>query len=350
MKKTTIHKYAMLMVALVVGMLQTSCNTDAPMPDDTPAIVFASFALDQEESVTRAAAPLARDFVVYGYKTVNDQSQKVFDGYAVKYKAGSANTSEDNTHGYYYVGGAQSIKYWDFAASEYRFWGATGGTFSDEGTVLTIEGLTLTTTEPTSLPLYSELYHRSPVSSDVVQLQFKHPYAKVRVLFYTNATLTDNTFDNIKITGITFGGGKGSITNNGSLKVTYPKSGKGPETIVTTPTGTCDNLTFDGELVLDHTHGTTSNNTVTAVPTGGTEWYYTLPVSDGSPARAFTLNATIDGEARTATVPANFMQWKPNFAYTYIFKISGGKYMEFYDVQIDPWKYGGSQDEEWKNW
>lgn len=338
----------MLMVALVVGMLQTSCNNDAPMPDDTPTIAFASFALDQEESVTRAATSLARDFTVYGYKTVNSTPQLVFDGYAVKYKAGSANTSEDNTHGYYYVHGTQSIKYWDFSAREYNFWGATGGRFSDDGTELTIKGLTLTTTEPTSLPLYSELYHRKPVSSDVVQLQFKHPYAKVRVMFYTNATLTDNTFDDIKITGIKFGPeSPNKIVASGTLKVTYPKSEEGPETYsIEAPTSNVDKLTFK-DVVLDHAHGTASNNAVTAMPTDGTEYYFVVPNNN---ATSFTLSANIDNEDKTAVVPSNFMNWKPNFAYTYIFKISGGKYMELYDVQIDPWQYGGSQEEEWKNW
>ena len=303
--------------------------------------------------MTRAATPLARDFMVYGYKKVGDQEQVVFDGYDVRYQAGSANTSEDNTHGYYYVHGNQTIKYWDFSASEYNFWGATKalieGKGSFDGTVLTISGLEQSVIEPAENDdqLFSALYHRSPVSTDVVQLQFKRPYAEVRVLFYTNVTLTDQPFDNIKITDITFGPeSPNEIITGGSLQVTYPNSGVEPETYSTTTTASAVSLSFEN-VTLDHTHGTASNNAVTAVPTGGTEYYFVVPNNNDAP---FTLSAKIDNEDKTAVVPANFMNWRPNFVYTYIFKISGGKYMEFYDVQIDPWKYGGSQENEWKNW
>lgn len=72
---------------------------------------------------------------------------------------------------------------------------------------------------------------------------------------------------------------------------------------------------------------------------------------DASPAGAFTLSLNIDGDSKTAVVPAAYMQWQPNTCYTYIFKITeAGKKIEIYDVLIEPWKYGGSQDEEWTNW
>lgn len=328
-----------------------SCGgTDVLLPDsEQHAIAFASEEAD-EEVMTRASAPLNRDFTVYGYKTVSGTAHVVFDGYNVTYTLGSAGTSDDNTHNYSYVNGStQTIKYWDFGASKYNFWGATGGSFADQGATLTINDLALSTTEPdpTSTVLFSALYHRSPVSTDVVRLEFKRPYTKVRVMFYTGMTLTDKTFDNIKITDITFGPeSPDTIITGGSLKVTYPKSGVGPETYSTTTTASAVSLSFEN-VTLDHTHGTASNNAVTAKPTDGLEFYYVVPNDYTTP---FTLSAKIDGEDKTAVVPANFMNWRPNFVYTYIFKISGGKYMELYDVQIDPWKYGGSQEEEWKNW
>ena len=332
---------------MVVTLASCSGEEEIRQEEVQVPINFASIA-DETEAVTRANTTLGRDFVVYGYKNAGGTEQTVFDGYQVHYLANSAGTSEDNTHDYTYVFGSQTLKYWDFSASEYNFWGATGGTFTNGGTELTISGLTLTTTEPTELPLFSVLYHRSPVSTDVVQLRFKRPYAKVRVLFYTNQELSDKPFDNIKISDITFGPeSPGQIVTGGNLKVKYPKNGEGPEVYSTTSTASADNLTFEGEVQLDHTHGTASNNAVTAVPTGGTEYYYVVPNDNATP---FTLSARVDNEDKTAVVPANFMDWKPNFVYTYIFKISGGKYMEFYDVQIDPWQYGGSQEDEWQNW
>lgn len=331
---------------MVVALASCSNEEDFRTEETLVPIGFA-YSLSETESVTRASATLGHDFVVYGYKNVYGTEQTVFDGYTVKYLEGSANTSEDNTHGYYYVHGNQTIKYWDFGASEYNFWGATGGNFNSDGTTLTILGLTLTTTEPADLPLFSVLYHRSPVSTDVVQLRFKRPYARVRVLFYTNAALTDKSFDNIKISGITFGPeSPKKIITQGNLKVTYPESGEGPETYSTTSTAEASCLTFN-DVTLDHTHGTASNNAIVAVPKEGSLFYYVVPNDN---AASFKLSAQIDSEVKTAVVPAEFMDWHPNYVYTYIFKISGGRYMELYDVQIDPWKYGGSQDEEWRNW
>ncbi len=352
--------YTILLACFMLAIAMLSCNH----PDNPEAICLASDFQNEQTAVNgvsprrtpapqRAPQPLRHDFVVWGYKTLpSGDVQTVFQGYNVKYTPGSAGSSAENAYDYSYVGVApnQTIKYWDFGASEYNFWGATGGTFTDQGATLTINDLAIAKTEPdlASIVLFSARYHREPVSKDVVQLQFKRPYAKVRVLFYTNTTLADNTFDNIKITDITFGPeSPKQIVTGGSLKVIYPKSGEDSETYATTPTASTDNLSF-GNVQLDHTHGTSSDNAVIAVPTGGSEYYYVVPNDYASP---FTLSAKIDNEDKTAVVPASFMDWRPNFVYTYIFKISGGKYMEFYDVQIDPWRYGGSQEEEdWKNW
>lgn len=306
--------------------------------------------------MTRAATALAHDFVVFGYKTLNSTPQPVFNGYYVTYQNGSANTSEDNTHGYHYVNGGQTIKYWDFGATEYNFWAYTGDKtgFNTDGTTLTIDGLSLSVTEPTDInqKLFSRCYHRSPVSNEVVQLRFLRPYAKVRVMFYTTEELTGD--DEIQLTDITFGGGSSSIAKKGSMTVTYPKSGTTPETVTVTidssPGSTIDALTFNN-ATLDATHGTASNNAILAVPTTGTEWYYTLPLGTDGVAQPFTMQVNIDDDPKTVTVPAAYMHWEPNTPYTYIFKITeAGKKIELYDVQIDPWKYGGSQDEEWRNW
>lgn len=356
-------RLTILILALLMGVGLSSCHShDNERHIDRPEvpIAFASGVAEQE-ALTRATTPLAQDFRVYGYKQVAapGQEQTVFKGYLVRYLEGSANTSEDNTHGYGYVNVAngQNIKYWDFNALGYNFWGATKalvedggcGSFDEDGTHLTITGLTQSVSEPTALDgqLFSALYHRSPVTTDVVRLEFMRPYAKVRVLFYTNLTLTDKAFDNIEIKQITFGpGASKKIITSGNLTVTYPKTGVGPMTYSTSTSTQAANLSFY-DVVLDHEHGTASNNTVTAVPTGGEEYYFVVPHDNAS---AFTLNAQIDGEDKKAVVPAELMNWRPNVVYTYIFKIFSGKYIELYDVQIEPWKFGGAQEEEWKNW
>lgn len=399
------HILASSLLVLALAVALTSCKGgDAPGIDiEQHPIAFASVAAE-EEAITRAATPLARDFVVYGYKNVGGSEQVVFDGYAVKYQAGSANTSEDNSHGYYYVHGDQTIKYWDFSASEYHFWGVyratpDRATFSGEHhNVLTIPAVPLRVGEPAPDDdvLYSSLVDRNPVSTDVVQLRFKRPYAKLRIQFYTSIPLEAD--DQIELTGIRFAPDPEAVDpqmnkvyGQGDVLVTYPLvtdgcTGDAHESV------TVDNLDqpqrallFD-DVTLTATLGITSNTAVTApidedegfrlddmpgaslmpassrageetsetrageVP-GRKYYYYPLPTDELHQNPAFTLTVSVDDEVKSAVVPANFMQWKTNFLYTYIFKITeAGKELEFIDVKIDPWKFGGSQEEEWRNW
>lgn len=358
---SALHVMRRIAIILSTLALVAACHSDevdnvVPDPNSGRVIAFV-YQMEEESAIQqgrgshdmRRNAPtgLQHDFKVWGYKTMpSDEVQRVFSGYNVTYHPGTANTSESNTHDYEYVGGAQTIKYWDFGASAYRFWGATGGTFSTDGTSLSISALSLATTEPTT-PLYSALYLRQPVAADVVRLKFKRPYAKVRLQFYTTDELTGS--EAMPLSDITFGGGTGSIVSQGAMTVNYPYDGAA-ETITVSPQAYQNSLSFS-PITLDATHGTASNNAVQAPPIGGTDWYYILPLSTAAVATAFTLSVNIDGDTKTATVPAAFMHWNPNTCYTYIFKITeGGKKIETYEVLVDPWLYGGSQEEEWKNW
>lgn len=358
------------------------------MPEGQFPIAFASVAADQE-SMTRADGPtLGKDFVVYGYKKVGGEEQTVFNGYTVKYLAGSANTSQDNTHSYYYVYGEQTLKYWDFAAAEYHFWGAWGktsdcATFSgDKHNILTIPNVPLRVGEPAPEDdvLFSSLYERRPVSTDVVQLSFKRPYAQLRVQFYTSEPLVGE--DKVLLTNISFAPNPGATTSlvdkiyaKGDVVVTYPLTESScPDNVHETVTvqnysSPQDNLRFKNVTLT--TANMTSDKAFTA-PVDDSEgfllgdmpgesltrageqpgekyFYYPLPMGELNP--SFTMTASVDDEVKTAVVPATYMQWKANYVYTYIFKITeAGKKIEFYDVKIDPWRYGGSQEEEWKNW
>lgn len=328
-----------------------------PKPDSKPEQAAVSFSSIMQEEIsstraganTRAQEGLKKDFVVYGYKTMTENSSPiVFNGYNVTYNANSSGTSAENSHNYSYVNGTtQTIKYWDFGASEYNFWGATGGTFSNQGTKLTLESLEQSVTEPNvAEKMFSVLNHRSPVTSDVVTLEFMRPYAKVRVMYYCGEALDDG--DKVEIGTSTMGPeSPASIVKSGTLTITYPVTGDSKETYSTT-SNTTENVLAFKTVQLTHEVGTASNNAALAKPEGGTEYYFVVPYIYTTP---FILSTTIEGDAKTAVIPAAFMQWKPNYIYTYIFKITeAGKKIEFYDVMIDPWKYGGSQEEEWKNW
>lgn len=376
-------------------MTLSSCRGEEEVPivdEQRHPIAFTSVTDDQEQ-LTRAASPLARDFMVYAYKKMGDTEQEVIDGYTIWYRAGSASTSEENTHDYYYVGGNQALKFWDFGASMYHFWAVSAvstdlATFSGtKHNTLTIPNVPLRVGEPgpDDDVLYSALLVRHPVSAEVVRLNFKRPYAKLRVQFYTTETLAAG--DELNLSGITFSPDPSAtsplvnqVYSKGDVVVTYPTTlddatGDAHETVtVKALDKPRPSLLFDA-VKLTSELGVTSNTAVTA-PIDDTEgfrlddmpgtslkapatrageepgrkyYYYPLPMGELNP--AFTMQVSIDGEEKTATVPAAYMQWKPNFFYTYIFKITeAGKKIEFFDVKIDPWHYGGSQDEEWRNW
>lgn len=355
-----------ILFIMLLAVAVTSCaggGEDDAVPLEPQFPISVGGAATGETAVTRAGETknLARNFILYGYKTSqSDAVSTIFEGYKVTYKEASAGQTQDNTNNYSYVDEAnnQFIKYWDVAAKEYNFWGYTGYKShftNNDGTVLEIPGLSLSLTEPdVSDNLFSSLYHRAPasageqISKDVVRLEFKTPYAKVRVMFFAAEPLTSEAFDNIKITNVTFAPSDGSIKipSAGSLKVTYLKTGVGPESYSTDATSNRDDFSF-GNVTLDYTHGTASNHAELAVPTGGTEYYYVIP--NQFPC-SFNLTAKIDDVDKVATVPTEMMHWKPNNVYTYLFKISGGNKIEIYDVLIEPWHFGGAQDEEWRNW
>jgi hypothetical protein len=115
------------------------------------AIVFSSGV----NAVTRAtytgstaAGKLSNNFVVEGVKWNGGSDTKVtvFDNYNVNYAANTANSTESNSAGWEYVNqakharatvGEQTIKYWDYAKSQYDFIAYSLGTasFTSETTI-----------------------------------------------------------------------------------------------------------------------------------------------------------------------------------------------------------------------
>lgn len=125
-----------------------SCSSDDIVGEDSQQtltteqapISFGSFTA----AVTRAdhtgadaAGLLGNNFVVYGFKGDGSTKEKVFDHYNVNWVASSANTTTSNTSGWEYVEqekhahavtAAQTIKYWDYAATQYDFIAWSKGT------------------------------------------------------------------------------------------------------------------------------------------------------------------------------------------------------------------------------
>ena len=109
-------------------------GNDGPKGLEKGTIAFNSFSAATtrtDYTGADAATKLGNNFVVEGVKSDGTGSQVVvFDHYNVNFVDGSANTTTSNSAGWEYVAqtkndlagiSAQSIKYWDYAKSQYDF-------------------------------------------------------------------------------------------------------------------------------------------------------------------------------------------------------------------------------------
>ena len=344
-----------------------------------------------------AADILGGKFYVLGTKgTLPNNSPTtsiVFDNYQVKWDKNTAGTTADNTNDWRYVGvdktglhagttapTEQSIKYWDYSASQYDFIAysvgnneliTTGNAVA--GKILGTEiktpkadnDLSYTLTGKTINDL-KECYYTDVTTvkndgtntnySKPVTFTFKNLTAKVRVAFYETIpgyTVSDiqfyenTTTDKGNLTNqdaaVLFTTGENNyLSTSGTIKVTYPKVGsdnasdaaynkafasvvKGADEETTTKLG-LGKVNYNENNVLNtnakdaNMAGTASDNYFTSVlPAEGhaltLRLNYTLTSTDGS-------GETIKVYGATAVVPASYTAWQPNYAYTYIFKIS----------------------------
>lgn len=377
-----------------------SCSSDDFLGDNpgnvqnaTTAINFGGDAGKITRATSNTGTPqkmLDGQFKVYGVKKVSDGKLKsVFPNYYVWYVEGKNTTS--NTDGWEYVGtkGAtnlgigsitlntsedQTIKYWDYSASEYRFVaGSPIGAFNYKVPVLPSESKEIqsatvtgfaghinannTTTKLNTDPIYIA----GPVKvekanyKDPVTFSFKRQQAMVRVGLYETipgyfvsdvhfytcddaGNLTASESDNIILTSSTadyFVGGK-EIEGT----VTY-KWDDTPQPSYTFAYTDNTNLKksknwYAGKLSGALATTSSETNVATLYGTDGdmseTGYFTVLPTQaeTASPILIkcdYTLNAPGSGETikvtgATAAIPAAFSKWEANTRYTYLFKIS----------------------------
>ncbi len=347
-------------------------NELEPIPDTVPQfpISFGGELAGEESAVTRADQTLGQDFFLYGYKTLADNSRPaVFPKYTVYFGPGTAGSTEDNTHNYYYVKpeNNQFIKYWDYSASEYRFWGYIPhkSMYPDDdddfispsngGQTLTIKGLAISIKEPQNYLVSMPNVVPNTEFGNTVQMRFVHPYAKVRVMIYSGEKLVSS--DKVRLSDISFGPEDPSkkIVSAETIQIDYPLSGSTEEKysiLINPSTPYKDKFSYqDLDLTSDHC---TSNTAAAAIPdeadaTTADQYYYVLPTGTGVAAPDFKLSMTFNNETRTAIVPAVYMHWNPNYSYTYIFKVLDGTLL-FVDVKVTDWQNGGSANDTWTNW
>lgn len=365
-----------------------------------------------------AAATLNNNFVVYGWKSFTSgtpATQVVFNNYQANYVTGSNNTTTSNSAGWEYVGytnvpngvttsvgvtafsaltgsgGAnasgveQSIKYWDYSADKYEFFGYSLG-----GTSSTTSWATSTAMSPYTFDLEGTQAQLSAcyisdlltkVDQDAthtsVQLQFRKMESKVRIALYETipgysvkdvkfypteggtSSTTAYLYDKSALTSST---ATASLPSKGKFTVTYTPLSSTPSTSQQTPAnitwtpaetaGSTSSVSFGIANPGDAsdqwtgwkettTERVVDNGVLTslgAVYLGWTSSGSTkspevsvLPNPSGSDLYLkvdYTLVAldgygeTINVTGATATVPSEFTQWQPNCSYTYVFKIS----------------------------
>ena len=282
------------------------------------------------------------------------------------------------------ITGNQSIKYWDYSVPQYDFVAystgkskmiTTGDPTTGEVLVTAInatnKGYTFTGAVADLKNCYitdiKEVKLEDGGYNNVVTLKFKNLTSKVRmaiyetipgysvknVQFYTdeatkiNVDLSADTYKNATL----FTTGTDVIPQNGTVTVSYPIVGNDNDqkeaynkasVAVEAATGTGNTTTGLTYGSLNYVAGdnvlSTTNYLGRTLPTAtfageAKDNYYqaVLPNNEGKPLTLrvnYTLesndgsNETITVYGAKAVVPATYTAWQPNYAYTYIFKIS----------------------------
>ena len=283
----------------------------------------------------------------------------------------------------------QSIKYWDFSATRYDFFAYSLGAGEPDNnedadtdpqyakasrlsnSTYTLEG---NSTQLGACYISKKNSFAPSTSKTEVDLEFLSFLSKVQLKFYE--TIPGYSVKNLKFYVAENTKSTGDADNDGLAPALYTAS--------TIPTAGSYTITFNGSApVVTLSSATTSVNNIVfpAVSTGPNVWLSgyvgkdyeeteetvylgrtsntatsskqtdVLPNSTGAVLTLkmdYTLlsrdrsGETIQITGATATIPADYTKWKPNYAYTYIFKISdntngqtGGDITGLYPITLD---------------
>ena len=377
-----------------------SCSSDDFLGENPGNVQNATSAINfggDAGKITRATSNegstekmLDGQFKVYGVKITNGTiSHNVFKDYSVWDVADKNTTS--NTSGWEYVGAKgttnlgtgkitldkdQTIKYWDYSATEYRFvagspisafnyntsWNSTTGTHitnvdvtglaghinanPEDGTVSALEANPIYVAEPVKV---TKEKYKEPVTFNFVRQQAMvrvglyetiPGYSITKIQFYAydtdGTTLKVSTDNNVILTSATtdyFVGGsdvKGTVTYDWTTETpSYTFEYKDDANLKKSQNwyaGKLDVLATKSTDDVANLYGTdkdmSSTGYFTVLPTKEADASailikcdYELVSDDGS-------GEVIKVTGATAAIPAAFSKWEVNTRYTYLFKIS----------------------------
>lgn len=349
-------------------------NTSEPEKALTEAISFTSGTANVTRATktgAEAAALLGNKFTVLGVQyDYSDNEGMVFPNYEVTYD-GNVGGDDTNEYGWTYLTGSQNIKYWNLGANRYEFVAfsglPTGKTISTTSTN-TLEDMTATTVN--KLYMSDRIVANYTGSTGVqygqkVGFTFKRLAAKVRVGFYE--TVPGYAVTNIRFyygdkalspdnrDAVTTAGLRGDFPEKANYIVTYdaqnsPVANVDPDNFTRTPQLIAGNVAYqtatasDGKkLKLNGTSDATgdqaflgtSSTEVSWAEISSEAWQDIMPYADNKTNLVLRVDydlvpldggdtpmATIHVYNASAVVPYTWAQWKPNYAYTYVFKIS----------------------------
>lgn len=307
-----------------------------------------------------------------------------FDHYNANFKEGSAFSTESNRAGWEYVNqkmevkgidaslaqsGAtqQTIKYWDHSCKSYDFiaFSMGKGSASKYATPTAVNKADLKNAAYTltgDVNTLSECYISDMKTVEekdygkTVSMSFRHPASKVRMALFETVpgyVISDVKFyDATNTTPTTDGTLIGTFNNSGTLTVYFPTTGivnkdnkdyNKAHVKFTASTAAGETATLSSKGFGAVKYGNQDEGTIlegnkylsqnAAKPSYCGDGYQNVLPSEGA-ASAITLRIdykltsvdgskeTINVKGATATVPAEYTEWKSGFAYTYIFKIS----------------------------
>lgn len=344
-----------------------------------------------------AATALGNQFIVYGEKSETDDGaapvtngstthQLVFRNYVVNYVDNTAYTTTSNTKNWEYVGitpaygtnvtpqadETQTIKYWDYSATNYVFtaFSALQSDLSSgkvkvtkiqaktDGKKVYDKGYTVVLAadaDPTKLFFSNRQVINQGTGSDRtatnayggnVTLTFQNGTSQVRAAMYETisgysveidkfyyANAANPAFTDMSTAGTDkfYANVPNLTTDKGAtLTVTYYESGARQNQPKISVSGTANNYlalgtnlkatTALGENIADAVYDKSDKSFTAVFPQESNDKNLKLKL-DYTLKNAKT-GETIHVKGATAEVPAEYLQWKANFKYTYIFKIS----------------------------
>lgn len=338
----------------------------------------------------KAAQALQNKFVVFGYKTTDKSTSTVFDHYTI-YWNNMAGQTESNKKGWEYVGMTpnslsslheQTIKYWDYSATQYDYIAFSFGTATQGTEEGKVEATKVTTTPSytlkgnvqdlancfiadritakPNLPENKKLGNKLVGYQDNVQFNFRSLATKVTMGIYEivpGYSIKDMKFYSDANTPLTdeknaptlYSGSKNIPSGNGTVTVTFPTTDEDNtdynKAHVSFAATNADKdmisaISFDELSKVGKENAEAEGNVYigrnitefsTPKNTDNTKKYKTVIPAHVGPLTLkvdYTL-VSIDGSGETikvtgatAVVPEKYTNWEPNYAYTYIFKIS----------------------------